>query len=100
MVVISKRPINKFIESYPEAAEALLRWYLITKESNWATFSELKKSFPSTDSVENDLYVFIIGGNKSRLIARIIFSARIVFVRFVGTHKTIRPGQTVRPLRG
>lgn len=42
--------------------------------------------FPSTDYVGNDLYVFNIQGNKYRLIARITFRVRTVYIKFIGTH--------------
>ena len=87
MVVIAKRAINQFIEMHPRSANALLGWYLKTKESDWTNFADVKKSFGATDSVGNGLFVFNIGGRKYRLIARIIFKARTVFIRFIGTHK-------------
>ena len=86
MVVIAKRAINDFIEGYPKSANALLNWYLKSKDGDWANFVDVKKVFGTTDSVGNGLYVFNIGGNKYRLIARIIFKARTVFIRFIGTH--------------
>ena len=87
MRVISKRAINEFIESVPSSAEPLLRWYIIAGESKWVNYGDLKKSFPATDAVGNGLYVFNVGGNKYRIIARINFHAGIVYIRFVGTHK-------------
>ncbi len=87
MVVIAKRTINQFIEKYPKSADAILRWYLLTKDSSWANFAEMKKAFPSVDSVGNGLFVFNVGGNKFRVIDRIFFSVRTVYIRFIGTHK-------------
>ena len=86
MVVIAKRAINEFIERYPKSADVLLNWYLKSKEDDWANFADVKEVFGATDSVGNGLYVFNIGGNKYRLIARIIFKSRTVFIRFIGTH--------------
>jgi mRNA interferase HigB len=86
MVVIAKRAINEFIERYPKSASALLNWYLKVKEGDWSSFADVKKVFGATDSVGNGLYVFNVGGNKYRLIARIIFKARTMFIRFIGTH--------------
>ncbi len=87
MVVIAKKAINEFIQRYPASAKVMLAWYLKTKESDWTNFANIKKVFGGTDSVGNGLYVFNIGGNKYRLIARIIFRTRTVFIRFIGTHK-------------
>ena len=86
MVVISKSVLNQFIAQYPKSAEAVLRWYLLCKESDWSAFEDIKKVFPATDAVGNDLYVFNVGGNKFRIIVRIIFKARTIFIRFIGTH--------------
>ena len=87
MVIISKRILKEYILSNPGAEDALLRWYTIAKAADWKNFSELKNVFRSADAVGNDLYVFNLSGNKYRLIVRIIFRARTIFVRFIGTHK-------------
>lgn len=50
-------------------------------------FHDIKKQFNSVDSVGNGLFVFNIKGNDCRLIVRIIFKIRTVFIRFVGTHE-------------
>ncbi len=86
MVIISKARLREFFEKQPKAKNPLLEWYLNTKEADWANFNELKKTFPATDMVGNGLFVFNIGGNKFRLIARIIFGARTLYIRFIGTH--------------
>ena len=87
MVIISKRVLNEYISSNPGVKDALLRWYEIAKAADWRNFNALKNDFRSADVVGNDLYVFNLGGNKYRLIVRIIFRARTIFIRFVGTHK-------------
>lgn len=87
MVIIKKAKVTRFIEEHPLAAEALLRWYLLAKEYDWADFADLKKTFPATDYVGNGLYVFNVGGNKFRIIARIIFRVRTIYLRFIGTHQ-------------
>lgn len=86
MVVIAKGVINDFGELHNDSSAPLLDWYKRTKKANWSNFNELKQTFSATDYVGNDLYVFNIKGNKYRLIARIFFSIRTVFIRFIGTH--------------
>jgi mRNA interferase HigB len=46
----------------------------------------MKNDFGSVDAVGNDLYVFNVGGNKYRIIARIFFTVHTIYIRFVGTH--------------
>ena len=47
MVIISKSTIIKFGDAQPGCKEALLSWYLKTKNANWSNFHELKKTFNS-----------------------------------------------------
>ncbi len=87
MVVISKKAITEFSEAEPKSAEALMNWYKETKNAVWKNYAAVKKSFNSVDAVGNGLYVFNIHGNNYRLIARIIFTVRTVYIKFIGTHK-------------
>lgn len=87
MVVISYRTIREFIDTHPQTEDALNNWYIITQKSDWANFHEVKKMFNTVDAVGNGLYVFDIKGNHYRLIARIIFKVRTVYIKFIGTHK-------------
>lgn len=87
MVIISHKAIREFAFKHPDLLPALERWYKITSGSDWRGFNEIKKQFNSVDSVGNGLFVFNIKGNDCRLIARIIFRTRTVFIRFIGTHK-------------
>lgn len=87
MFVISYGTIREYLEKNMVAEDALNNWYLIMERGNFANFSELKQTFNSVDAVENNLYIFNIKGNHNRLIARIHFRVRTVYVRFIGTHK-------------
>lgn len=87
MVVISYRTIREFADKHKNVEDQLNNWYVIMGKGDWANFSELRQMFGSVDAVGNDLYVFNVKGNEYRLIARIIFRVRTVFIKFVGTHK-------------
>ena len=86
MVILSYGTIRDYSATNPDAADSLNNWYRITEQSDWANFNELRTFFGSADAVGNDLYVFNIKGNHYRLIARIIFKVRTVYIRFIGTH--------------
>lgn len=87
MIIISKSALKKFFHRYPLSAGPVLEWYGKVKEAEWKNFADLRNMFPSADYVGNDLYVFNLGGRKYRLIARIFFSVRTIYVRFIGTHE-------------
>jgi mRNA interferase HigB len=87
MVITSRPIIREFITRYPLSANPLNEWYEKTKDSDWARFSDIKKTFNTCDSIGNDRYVFDIGGNNYRLIAMIFFKKRTLYIRKILTHK-------------
>ena len=87
MRVIAHRSLVLFYTKHPEAETALEEWYHKTIKAEWDNFAEMKKTFNSVDSVGNQHYVFNVKGNDYRLIAIIKFKLKIVYVRYIGTHK-------------
>ncbi|HRN55360.1 MAG TPA: type II toxin-antitoxin system HigB family toxin [Agriterribacter sp.] len=87
MVIISYRTIREYTDKHKDVEDQLNNWYSLTERSDWANFNEMRQLFNSADAVGNDLYVFNIKGNDYRLIVRIIFRVRTVYIKFIGTHK-------------
>jgi mRNA interferase HigB len=87
VVIISYRTIREYTDRHKEVEDQLNNWYRITEKSDCANFNEMRKMFNSVDAVGSDLYVFNIKGNDYRLVVRIIFRVRTVYIKFIGTHK-------------
>lgn len=87
MVVVSHKAIRNFCSENPDLELPLERWYKAVVNADWANFGEVRQTFNSADSVGNALFVFNIGGNKCRLIARTLFKKRTLYIRFIGSHK-------------
>ena len=89
MRVISKARLKQFWESTGHAAAdgPLRAWYTHVNNRNvaWQSWGDVKASFASA-SIVGDCVVFNIGGNKYRLITRIRYTTRKVFVLKVMTH--------------
>lgn len=88
MRIVSHRKLKEFYQTpgREDSEVALERWYEITEEAEWISFSDVKADFGSADSVGNQHYVFNIKGNNYRLVVVIKFVMGYVFIRFVGTH--------------
>ncbi len=89
MRVISKARLRAFWESPGrEDAEGPLRaWHthVSNKTVSWHSWGDVKAEFASASLVGNCV-VFNIGGNKYRLVTRILYSSQKVFVLKVMTH--------------
>jgi mRNA interferase HigB len=85
--IISLKRIKEFIDQHADSKASLLAWHDIMKAGVWNNFAELKTTFGSADIVGRRT-VFDIAHNKYRLIARVNYEARKVFVLHIVTHKT------------
>ncbi|NJO79954.1 MAG: type II toxin-antitoxin system HigB family toxin [Cyanobacteria bacterium RM1_2_2] len=85
MHVITRKRLNEFAELHPNTKNALVQWYQLVKQNEFASFAELREVFPSADQV-GTLTVFNIGGNKVRLIAAIHYNRKKIYIRAVLTH--------------
>jgi mRNA interferase HigB len=95
MRVISKSRLRHFWES-PKGGDSsgpLRAWYthISDKSVAWQKWSDVKAVFGSADLAGNCV-VFNIGGNKYRLIARILYASQKVFILAVMTHKEYEQG--------
>jgi mRNA interferase HigB len=83
--IISKRRLREFWLINPSAKQALLSWYETVKKAEWENFSDVRESFRSAD-IYRDCVIFNIGGNKFRLITKIRYKKKRVYIRFILTH--------------
>ena len=86
MRIIAKKTLRKFWERHPAAKGPLLAWYREVDHEDWTTPAEVKAKYGTASIIGSDRVVFNIKGNDYRLVVRISYAYRIVYVRFVGTH--------------
>jgi mRNA interferase HigB len=79
MRVIAKKTLREFWIRHPDAEGPLLAWYREVESEDW-------DSPASVASFVGDRIVFNIKGNKYRLVVRVSYPFRLVYIRFVGTH--------------
>ena len=86
MRIIAKRTLREFWERYSDAEETLLAWYREVEKEDWSQPAQVKEKYRSASIVKGSRVVFNIKGNDYRLVVRINYPYRVVYVRFVGTH--------------
>lgn len=86
MRVIAKRRLREFWERHPAAREPLLAWFREVEREDWDTPAAVKAKYRNASIVGGDRVVFNVKGNAFRLVVRIDYAYRVVYVRFIGTH--------------
>jgi mRNA interferase HigB len=86
MRIIAKRPLRDFWEVHPDAEEPLLAWYREVQREDWDTPAKVKEKYRSASVIGDNRVVFNIKGNEYRLVVKINYAYRVVYIRFVGTH--------------
>ena len=61
-------------------------WHNRAKKENGETPAQVTELYPLASILPNDRVVFRIKGNEHRLVVRVFYPGRIVYIRFVGTH--------------
>ena len=73
--------------AYSDVIEPGMAWYREVLKADWATPNAIKAQFSSASILKDGRVVFNIAGNKYRLVVWINYPYRVVYIRFIGTHK-------------
>ena len=87
MRLIALSTLKAFWARHPDAQQPLLAWHEQVKHSDWQSPPEVKADFNFASILRDGRVVFNIAGNKYRLVAWINYPYRVVYIRFVGTHR-------------
>ena len=85
--MIARTTLRAFWEKHPDAEQPLRAWFKAAEAADWATPADVKADYANASILKNNRVCFDIGGNKYRLIVKVNYSYRVIYVRFVGTHE-------------
>ena len=85
MRIISRKALRRFWASHPDSKGPLNAWYKLTRRAEWDSLADARKDFPHADLV-GICTVFNVKGNDYRLITKIYYKHRKVYIRRVLTH--------------
>jgi len=85
MRVISKKWLREFWERHADAKGPLETWHAVAKAAKWQKLLDVQKTYSSAEAV-NQFTVFNIKGNTYRLIVKIEYELRMIYVHCVLTH--------------
>jgi len=87
MRIIAKKTLIDFWEMNKDAEQPLKAWYHEAKIAAWTKPSDIKKLYADASILKNSRVIFDIAGNKYRLVVAIRYEFKIIYIRFIGTHK-------------
>ena len=90
MRVIALATLKAFFESTPihaNAREPVMAWFGQVKAADWASPADVKRDVRSVSILKDGRAVFNIAGNKYRIVVWINYPYRVVYIRFIGTHR-------------
>ena len=89
MHVIKRKTLIEFYHrsGCRDAKGPLDAWWHEAKKANWQSWTDIKKQYGSASPLKGGRVVFNIGGNKYRLVVKINYPTKTVFLRFIGTHQ-------------
>jgi mRNA interferase HigB len=89
MRIISRKTLRRFWEKqeYADSEQPLKAWFHEALKADWGSPSAVKAAYRSASIVGNSRVVFNIGGNKYRLVVKVNYAYRIMYIRFIGTHR-------------
>ena len=85
--VISKKILVDYYNKHKETKSQLEAWYHETKNAEWKNPQEIKQKYGSASIIGDKRVVFNIKGNKFRLVTKINYQMKHVYIRFIGNHK-------------
>lgn len=90
MRVIALSSLKAFWENnqkHQDARDPGLAWYRHALVADWASPTEVKADFGNASVLKDGRVVFNIAGNKYRLVVWVNYAYRVVYIRFIGTHR-------------
>ena len=89
MRIISRKTLRQFWEQreHADAQQPLQAWFREAANADWSSPAAIKAAYHSASIVANNRVVFNIAGNKYRLVVKVNYAYRVMYIRFVGTHR-------------
>ena len=86
MRIISTKVFRQFAILHPDCGKQLNLFVKDLEKQNFDNPNQLKSYFLNVSLLNDNRIVLNVHGNDYRLVVKINYLAKIVFVRFLGTH--------------
>ena len=88
MRVLSRGTLREFWRKHADAEGPLKAWFAEVSTAKWKTMVDIKKQYATASVVDNERVIFNVGGNKYRLVVKLWFPGQVIWIKFIGTHRS------------
>ncbi len=85
--IIALPRLRDFWGKHPDAETPLRTWYALASRAEWKSPADIKAAYGTASFLANNRVVFNIKGNDYRLVVAVKYAPKLMYVRFVGTHR-------------
>ncbi|MGH6896791.1 MAG: type II toxin-antitoxin system HigB family toxin [Geminicoccaceae bacterium] len=85
MRIIARNTLAEYWRNHRETERPLRDWLSVVRRADWSRMADVRRVFSKASIINNERAAFDVCGGDYRLIVAIKFSARIVFIKFIGT---------------
>lgn len=86
MRIIKVQTLEEQWTKHPDAENALREWIRDVREADWEKPNDVRERYPSARTLKDNRVVFDIKGNDYRLVVHIFYPAKVVYIKWFGTH--------------
>jgi len=87
MRIIALSTLRDFWLRHAGAEDTLRAWHSEAETAVWQSPQDIKDHYANASILPDNRVVFNIRGNTYRLVVKIHFNTRVVYIRFIGTHR-------------
>jgi mRNA interferase HigB len=85
--ILNRETLVDFYSVHKETKSQLEVWYYEVKNANWRNPIDVKEKYGTASIIGGNKVVFNIKGNKYRLVTKINYQMKTVYIKFIGNHK-------------
>ena len=86
MRIIARKTLCDFWRKHPDAEGPLKAWFAESKGAIWHSMVDIKRRYATASIIDSERVVFNVGGNKYRLVVKVWFPGKALWIKFIGTH--------------
>jgi mRNA interferase HigB len=87
MKIVGLKTLDKFRKKHSDCRRQINEWINDVSNSDWQSFNDIKKVYPSASILNENTVIFNLKGNKYRLVTVVVIVAGRVFIEWIGTHE-------------